>query len=432
MSFSGFPSLFEELDALHSNYHYEYDLNESLGATAKSEPSCLYHNLDKGYDDSIYSQFSKSELFASDALLHDEVSLCEGFNLGSNFNSCVDYNNTNYSAISTEIDYDASNLSAPSATSLSPYSSPSETDCPRIMNDELAFNSVSQCFKEPYKVIPTPAEEVLDVNLLDLNTISISSDINSLDYCNIDRAPAPCKRIPSVDPTIADLPKISLKSTMVAPLQLTQESSSFTSMAAVDTVDNEGLKPLCSTSSTSCEEDPQNLKTELENTLIKRENHSENTVSTLPINSSKNTSRIILPKLNITAVQSKSNVMKLRPKRRQNLKSSKKNACVDLPFSSLNPKPTKSFIKKQRAVNKCKAYELSPLNDPKLERCRQNAINAKKHRELKRQRMEELEKRLEIAEAEKAEMSQKYQRLQEQNEFLQMELKELKAAIQGM
>ena len=123
----------------------------------------------------------------------------------------------------------------------------------------------------------------------------------------------------------------------------------------------------------------------------------------------------------------------IRPKRKcRNIKVSKENISSVLPFTSLNPKPVKSLIKKQRAMNKCKAYELSPLSDPKLERCRQNAINAKKHRELKRQRMDLLERRLEAVVAEKNEISQKYQQLQEQNEFLQMELKELKAAIQGM
>lgn len=50
---------------------------------------------------------------------------------------------------------------------------------------------------------------------------------------------------------------------------------------------------------------------------------------------------------------------------------------------------------RQGRCTKRKAYELEPQRDPDRERCRLNAINARRNRELKKARMAELEKRVE-------------------------------------
>ena len=76
----------------------------------------------------------------------------------------------------------------------------------------------------------------------------------------------------------------------------------------------------------------------------------------------------------------------------------KKSKLDDLPFTSLKvPKHlvTKKKLPKKNKLRK-RAYQLDPFDDPKLERCRKNAINAKKNRDLRKNRMEQLEKEVSL------------------------------------
>ena len=97
-----------------------------------------------------------------------------------------------------------------------------------------------------------------------------------------------------------------------------------------------------------------------------------------------------------------------------------------LPFWSLKDKGrSKGKINSLTKKKLCKAYELAPLNDPKLERCRRNAINAKKNRELKKNQMEELMEQMMVMKKEKDELEKerdaiatKYLNLQQKHEAI--------------
>ena len=80
---------------------------------------------------------------------------------------------------------------------------------------------------------------------------------------------------------------------------------------------------------------------------------------------------------------------------------------------------------------KFKAYELEKLNDPVLERCRRNAINAKKNRELKKAKMEELENTIAEVQREKNDLAGTNEGLRKEKEQLENEVKYLKNIIQN-
>ena len=85
------------------------------------------------------------------------------------------------------------------------------------------------------------------------------------------------------------------------------------------------------------------------------------------------------------------------------------------PSKLVNCSDTKEAIKQQRKTRRCKAYQLEPFEDPKLERCRRNAINAKKNRDYKNQRLNQLEAEVAQIRKEKEELSEKCKLLEVQN-----------------
>lgn len=80
----------------------------------------------------------------------------------------------------------------------------------------------------------------------------------------------------------------------------------------------------------------------------------------------------------------------------------------NLPFTSLKRRHSFDQVTRQKKI---KAYELDPLPDPNLEKCRRNAINAKKNRELQKAKMVALEKEIEV-------IKQKNLKLAGENEHL--------------
>lgn len=74
---------------------------------------------------------------------------------------------------------------------------------------------------------------------------------------------------------------------------------------------------------------------------------------------------------------------------------------------------------------KRKAYELEPQQDPDRERCRLNAVNAKRNRELKKARMAELEKQVEEGDRERDRLLGENRELREGMAELQREVKHL-------
>lgn len=81
--------------------------------------------------------------------------------------------------------------------------------------------------------------------------------------------------------------------------------------------------------------------------------------------------------------------------------------------------------------NKRKAYELEPQDDPLMERCRQNAINARRNRELKKAQMAELERRAEEADQERCRLAEENRRLKEDNTRLQREVGHLSGVLRN-
>ncbi|KAL7636699.1 UNVERIFIED_CONTAM: hypothetical protein RMT77_012451 [Armadillidium vulgare] len=99
----------------------------------------------------------------------------------------------------------------------------------------------------------------------------------------------------------------------------------------------------------------------------------------------------------------------------------------ELPFTSLKRKlPNLSKPKPQKK----KAYELSPLPDPTLERCRRNAINAKKNRDIKKEKMMKLEAEVEQERQEKLKLASENETLKQMNEELKERINLLTNALE--
>ena len=97
----------------------------------------------------------------------------------------------------------------------------------------------------------------------------------------------------------------------------------------------------------------------------------------------------------------------------------------NLPFWSVKSlhRGTSSNINTVKKSSQCKAYQLEPLRDPKLERCRKNAVNAKKNRDIQKQKMEDLLKAMQSMKDENEriaremdELAMKYSQLQEDHQ----------------
>lgn len=80
---------------------------------------------------------------------------------------------------------------------------------------------------------------------------------------------------------------------------------------------------------------------------------------------------------------------------------------------------------------KRKAYELEPQDDPEMERCRLNAINARRNRELKKAHMAELERRAEEVDRERQRLAEENERLREDNTRLQREVGHLTGVLRN-
>lgn len=81
--------------------------------------------------------------------------------------------------------------------------------------------------------------------------------------------------------------------------------------------------------------------------------------------------------------------------------------------------------------SKRKAYELEPQGDPEMERCRLNAINARRNRELKKARMAELEKRVEEGDRERDRLLGENQQLREGMARLQRQVGHLTSVLRN-
>ncbi|KAK7071744.1 hypothetical protein SK128_005322 [Halocaridina rubra] len=97
------------------------------------------------------------------------------------------------------------------------------------------------------------------------------------------------------------------------------------------------------------------------------------------------------------------------------------------PFWSLKSGRTSTapMPETENSGTKRKAYELDPLLDPRMERCRRNAINAKKNRELKKAHMEELEQKVLDVSRERDELAGENESLRAAKLKLEQEVKHL-------
>nr|XP_053645462.1 uncharacterized protein LOC128697661 isoform X2 [Cherax quadricarinatus] len=80
---------------------------------------------------------------------------------------------------------------------------------------------------------------------------------------------------------------------------------------------------------------------------------------------------------------------------------------------------------------KRKAYELEPQDDPKMERCRLNAINAKRNREMKKARMADLERKVEDVSRERDQLAGENESLKETKLKLEEQVKHLSNIIKN-
>ncbi|XP_047500464.1 uncharacterized protein LOC125046661 isoform X3 [Penaeus chinensis] len=100
-----------------------------------------------------------------------------------------------------------------------------------------------------------------------------------------------------------------------------------------------------------------------------------------------------------------------------------------LPFRSLRVRNnSESSIGSQASTSigmKRKAYELDPLEDPEMERCRRNAVNAKRNREQKKAQLAELERTVESVSRERDQLAGENESLREAKMKLEQQVKHL-------
>lgn len=100
-----------------------------------------------------------------------------------------------------------------------------------------------------------------------------------------------------------------------------------------------------------------------------------------------------------------------------------------LPFRSLRVRNnSESSVGSQASTSigmKRKAYELDPLEDPEMERCRRNAINAKRNREQKKAQLAELERTVESVSRERDQLAGENESLREAKMKLEQQVKHL-------
>ncbi|XP_037796290.1 uncharacterized protein LOC119591601 [Penaeus monodon] len=100
-----------------------------------------------------------------------------------------------------------------------------------------------------------------------------------------------------------------------------------------------------------------------------------------------------------------------------------------LPFRSLRARNnSESSVGSQASTSigmKRKAYELDPLEDPEMERCRRNAVNAKRNREQKKAQLAELERTVESVSRERDQLAGENESLREAKMKLEQQVKHL-------
>ncbi|XP_068208193.1 uncharacterized protein [Palaemon carinicauda] len=102
------------------------------------------------------------------------------------------------------------------------------------------------------------------------------------------------------------------------------------------------------------------------------------------------------------------------------------------PFWSLRSRHSSaSSVVSQSSGAKRKAYELDPLNDPRMERCRRNAINAKKNREMKKAHVNELERKVFVVSRERDQLAGENESLREANVKLEEQVKHLRNLLEN-
>lgn len=111
--------------------------------------------------------------------------------------------------------------------------------------------------------------------------------------------------------------------------------------------------------------------------------------------------------------------------------SSETLAVDSSPFWSLRSRrPSVSSVASELGMKR-KAYELEPLSDPQMERCRKNALNAKKNREMKKAHVTELERKVLDVSRERDQLAGENESLREANVRLEEQVKHLRNLLEN-
>nr|XP_045609183.1 uncharacterized protein LOC123764971 isoform X1 [Procambarus clarkii] len=106
----------------------------------------------------------------------------------------------------------------------------------------------------------------------------------------------------------------------------------------------------------------------------------------------------------------------------------------EMPFRSLRVKRlsgTSDSSEPSPCGSKRKAYELEPQEDPLMERCRLNAISAKRNRELKKARMADLQRKVEDVSRERDQLAGENESLREAKLKLEQQVKHLNNVLKN-
>ncbi|XP_064078199.1 uncharacterized protein LOC135195716 isoform X2 [Macrobrachium nipponense] len=111
--------------------------------------------------------------------------------------------------------------------------------------------------------------------------------------------------------------------------------------------------------------------------------------------------------------------------------SSESLAMDSSPFWSLRSRrPSVSSVASESGTKR-KAYELEPLSDPQMERCRKNALNAKKNREMKKAHVTHLERKVLDVSRERDQLAGENESLREANVRLEEQVKHLRNLLEN-
>merc|ERR1712168_695578 len=108
----------------------------------------------------------------------------------------------------------------------------------------------------------------------------------------------------------------------------------------------------------------------------------------------------------------------------------KKKITPEIALRKIQGASTKMTNKKQRKLKKIKLYEVAaPLANPEAEKCRLNAINAKKNRERKKAQLEVAQKQIEELKSENRALRQEANSVREDLDSALQEIQQLKSLM---